>query len=305
MQKKEIIQELKTFSEKEVKGSEKNVKIHVVIKLLEILGHSNDIELEHSYHADRPDIIIKGFEQPIIIEVKGANENLVSHIPQIQRYSYSMNACLSILTNGYLFYFFSPFYKRKSFAERLILSLSLRELGKEEIAEKIISVLDRGLGFEQISKNIAQMENEISTLEEEINEKQRNISDMKNKTKSSEEKYLKIEQLKEHMEFLDPKIKSEIDNHTRLKEQILNIEREVKVLQEQIPSVITPSGLVLSPQRGGGIRQPISPSRLTGNFSLGISDEVINIRALQQGKQIILCKTQEKSSNYIFILAKN
>lgn len=40
-------------------------------------------------------------------------------------------------------------------------------------------------------------------------------------------------------------------------------------------------------------------------FSMGISDEVINIRALQNGQQIILCENIEKSSRYIFLVAKS
>lgn len=39
-------------------------------------------------------------------------------------------------------------------------------------------------------------------------------------------------------------------------------------------------------------------------FLMGISDEVINIRALQTGKQIVLGKTDKKSNPYIFLVAK-
>lgn len=49
---------------------------------------------------------------------------------------------------------------------------------------------------------------------------------------------------------------------------------------------------------------PILESEEKKKFSMGISDEVINIRALQNGKQIILCKAHEKSTRYIFLVAK-
>jgi hypothetical protein len=39
-------------------------------------------------------------------------------------------------------------------------------------------------------------------------------------------------------------------------------------------------------------------------FLMGISDEVINIRALQTGKQIVSCKTHKKNNPYIFLVAK-
>ncbi|MDP2845062.1 MAG: type I restriction enzyme HsdR N-terminal domain-containing protein, partial [Candidatus Methanoperedens sp.] len=126
MQKDEIVKRLREISDKNLENingyTEENVKIHVVIKLLEILGHSDHLDLEHTYSTDRPDIVIKGFEMPILIEVKGAKEDIDAHIPQIYNYSYNNCSLLSVLTNGKLFYFFSPFWKRKSFEERLILS---------------------------------------------------------------------------------------------------------------------------------------------------------------------------------------
>jgi len=40
------------------------------------------------------------------------------------------------------------------------------------------------------------------------------------------------------------------------------------------------------------------------DFSMGIADEVINIRALRAGEQIVLCKKHRKSNNRIFLLPK-
>src|SRR5574341_383791 len=221
MQKDEIVKRLKEISDKNIKNingyNEENVKIHVVTEQLKVLGHSDHLDLEHTYGTDRPDIFIKGFEMPILIEVKGANEDIDSYILQIKKYSYHMDSLLSILTNGNLFYFFSPFWKRKSFDERLILSFTLEDLRNEEIANKVISLLNRDLGFKQISKNIEQMENGILAKEKEINEKQSNISDLENKVKLMGEKYPDIEQLKRHVEYLDLKIKSEVQDYLRIK----------------------------------------------------------------------------------------
>lgn len=309
MQKNEIIQKLQALSNKNVDGyNEENVKIHVVIKLLEILGCSDHLDLEYRSGAERPDIIIKGkgFEQPIIIEVKGANEKLETHISQIERYSYSMNSCLSILTNGHLFYFFSPFWKRKSFKERLILSFGLKDLRDEGIIEKVKSLLCVGLGFEQKRKNIEQMENEISNKEAKIKEKQTNILDLKNKAESLKRKHPKIEEWIEDLEHFKPETRSEIENYLRVKKEILEHEKEVKSLKEQIPHIGQSLG-VEPTQTGitGPGTPPISLSLPTGDFSMGISDEVINIRALQQGKQISLCKTHEKTNNYVFLVPKS
>ncbi len=243
MQKDEIVKRLREISDRNLENingyTEENVKIHVVIKLLEILGHSDHLDLEHTYGTNRPDICIKGFEMPILIEVKGANEDIDSHISQIKNYSYNMDmdSLLSVLTNGNLFYFFSPFWKRKSFEERLIFSFSLEDLRKEEIANKVISLLYRDKDFRQIYKNIELLENEILAKEEEINNKQSEISDLENKVKSIKEKYPNIEELKRHVEYLEQKIKSEILEFMRINEQIFEFNKEIVLLRKQIPSI--------------------------------------------------------------------
>ena len=52
MQKDEIVKRLMELSDKNIGNingyTEENVKIHVVIKLLEILGHSDHLDLEYS-----------------------------------------------------------------------------------------------------------------------------------------------------------------------------------------------------------------------------------------------------------------
>ncbi len=241
MQKDEIVKRLKEISEKNIDDingyTEENVKIHVVIKLLEILGHSDYLDAEHAYGRDRPDIFIKGFEMPIIIEVKGAAEDLESHIPQIYNYSYNMDSLLSVLTNGKLFYFFSPFWKRKSFEKKLIFSFSLEDLQKEEIANKVISLLYRDFGFKQISKNIELLENEILSKEDDIDKKQKEKTDLENKANSIKEKYKNIEELIKHIDLLRPEIKSEIQEFLSFKEQISNKNEEIIELRKQIPSI--------------------------------------------------------------------
>ncbi|MFZ3168718.1 MAG: DUF5655 domain-containing protein [Candidatus Methanoperedens sp.] len=241
MQKDEIVKRLREISDKNIininKYNEENVKIHVVNELLRILEHSDYLDAEHNYGTDRPDIFIKGFEMPILIEVKGANEDIDSHIPQIKRYSYNMDSLLSILTNGNLFYFFSPFWKRKSFEERLVLSFSLKDLQKEEIINKLLSLLKRDIGFEQISKNIEILENEISAKQEEINKKQRDILNLENKAKSIKDKYHNIEVLINAIEHLEPKIKSEIQEFLSINEQISFFNSEIGRLRKEIPSI--------------------------------------------------------------------
>ncbi len=240
MQKDEIAKQIREIANKNIKNingyNEENVKFHVVNELLRILGHSDYLDAEHSYGTDRPDIFIK-FEMPILIEVKGANEEINLHVPQIKRYSYNMDSLLSILTNGNLFYFFSPFWKRKSFDERLILSFGLEDLRNEEMANKVISLLNRDLGFKQISKNIEQMENGILAIDKEIRQRQNNISDLENKVKTIVEKYPDIEQMKKHVDYLDMKTKSDVQDYLRIKLQISESKNEIDQLRKQIPSI--------------------------------------------------------------------
>lgn len=302
MQNDDIIRKLRAISETNVNGyTEENVKIRVVIKMLEILGHRDALDLEHSYGTDTPDIIITGLERPIIIEVKGANEKLTSYISQIQRYSYNLDSSLSIITNGNLFYFFSPFWDRKNFEVRLVLSFYLKELGNEMIAERVKSLLWRDLGFKQLVENRRKLEDTIVNTEEKINECKMKISKLTNEEKSLTEKYPKIAELKDHIEFLEPKVKSEIESFSNIKKQIGDLEEQISALKKQIPSIGIYE-LNKIEQRAERV-QPLQIGP-TENFSEGISDEVINIIGLQRGKQIILCKTHEKKNKYIFLLPK-
>lgn len=276
MQKDEIVKRLMELSDKNIGNingyNEENVKIHVVTELLKILGHSGHLDLEHTYGTDRPDIFIKGFDMPILIEVKGANIDIDSHIPQIYNYSYNMDSVLSILTNGNLFYFFSPFWKRKSFEDRLILSISLEDLRKEEIANKVISLLyrDRDIDFKQISKNIEILENEILTKEEEIDKIQMDISDLENKVLSIKEKYPNIEELKRHVDYLDQKIKLEIQEFLNINEQIYELKEKSVRLRKQIPSI----GLNKRRANGGGTGVETNDSGTEENFLISIPKEI-------------------------------
>ncbi len=253
MQKDEAVKRLKELADKNIKNineyNEENVKIHVVNELLRILGHSDYLDAEHAYGTDRPDIFIKGFEMPILIEVKGANEDIDTHISQIRKYSYNMDSLLSILTNGRLFYFFSPFWKRKSFNERLILSFGLENLLNEDSANKVISLLNRDLGFKQISKNIEQMESGILAKEKEINDKQSKIAELENRVKLIAKNYPDIEQLKKYVEHLDPKTKSEVQAYLHIKEQISESMDEIGRLSKQIAS-IRPNKIIKMPESG-------------------------------------------------------
>jgi len=301
MQNDDIVRKLQGISEMDVNGyTEENIKIRVVIKMLEILGHKDFLDLEHSYDTDMPDIIITGLERPIIIEVKGANSTLTSHIAQIKRYSYNLDACLSIITNGHRFYFFSPFWDRKKFEERLVLSFYLKELRNEMIAEKVKSLLWRDLGFKQLVENRRRLEGAIVNTEEKIKECKINLTQLSEEEKFLTKKYPKITELKDHIEFLETKVKSDIESFSNIKNQIGDIKEQIRTLKKRIPSL--GNELNKTEQKIKGV-QSFEPPQ-TNFFYEGIAVEWINIIALQQGLQIILCKKHEKKNKYIFLIPK-
>lgn len=302
MLNEDILQKLRIISNKNISGyNEENIKIHIVVKLLEILGYHDDLDLEHNYGTDRPDIIIKRFEHPIIVEIKGSNENLLSYIEQIKRYSYNMDSFLTILTNGLKFYFFNPFWRRTSFEDRLILSLNLQDLAKEDIVEKVMSILYKDIGYDNIIKNIEKIQKEIVDKEENIKNQQDKIYDLENKIKLSREKYLNVDKLKEHIEYLEPGIKLDIEGYLNIEKEIDNIKKEINLLKEQIPKI---EGSIEKITRSINKRHTNSSLSQHEDFEMGISDEVINIRALEQGKQIVICRSQKKSNNHIFLIPK-
>ncbi len=303
MLNEDILQQLRIISNKNISEyNEENVKIHIVVKLLDILGYHDDLDLEHNYGTDRPDIIIKRFEHPIIVEIKGVSEDLLSHIEQIKRYSDNIAPFLVILTNGLKFYFFDPFWRRKSFEARLILSLNLQDLVKEDIAEKVISILYKDIGYGDIIKNIEKIKKDIVDKEENIKNRQDKIHDLGNNIKLLREKYPNIEKLKEHIEYLEPRIKSDIEGYLNIEKEIDNIKKEINLLQEQIPTIRSIGTITRSITK----RHTNSSSQVSQHedFEMGISDEVINIRALEQGKQLVICRSQKKSNNHIFLIPK-
>jgi len=81
-----------------------------------------------------------------------------------------------------------------------------------------------------------------------------------------------------------------------------------KSMVEQFLSNYRSRSITLKPEPDGRplgvVGKEIPPPSLEGDFAKGISDEVINIRALWQGKQIVLCKAYEKTNNRIFLLPK-
>jgi len=295
-----IIGKLKIISEININGySEENVKFHIVIKILEIFGHSDVLDLEHSYGTDRPDIIITKYERPILIEIKGSQEKLSAHIEQIKRYSYNLDACLSIITNGHEFLMFSPFWDRKNFNKRLLLSFNLKDLGNAEIVENLSNLLWHELDYNEFISNRNKIETKIENIDKEISNYEITKNHYIEEKNIINDKVSDIKSLKKHMDYLDPKIKEAIKKYEDFENKIHDIDNKIDILIKQVPQ-ISHDEIFIKYRKNNNLNINIEAEK----FSQGISDEVINILAIYKGKQIILCKSYEKKNPYIFLLPK-
>ena len=288
-------------------SSEENVKVHIVLKILDALGYTSELELEHSYGHERPDIIIKcfDFDQPIVIEVKGGKENLNKHISQLERYSYSFSSLISILTNGFETYIYSPFWKRPTFEKRLIFGFSLKQLENETCVNGLYSLLNKEQGFKKIKEYVCQLESKIIQTEGEIE----TIKQHKNQTKKEIDtlfvKYPNIKDLINHIAFLDSTVKNEIEEYQSKENELVVFDEKIKNLKSDLPRSLFAARLFKAPIVK--TNKKITPTQeFVGNedFWMGITDEVINIRALNNGQQIALCKSKTKSNHRIFLISK-
>lgn len=302
----EIFRIFKELSRLPIRGSnEENVKMRIVIPFLKALGYSDQgLDLEHNYSTGRPDIIVNDPSFPLVVEVKGTNEDLNRHITQIQSYSYTFSPYLAILTNGNYFYIFSPFWRRVAFENKTVLSFTLEDLDKQNVAEKIKLLLSVSEGDKRL-EYLESLEKEIQRNCNQVDKLKDQISSLEKKKNCIEEIYPGgIEELKRLYDHLGTKAREDIDRHREITEQIEDLKAEIRLTQQQIPSPIGSLGSEKGrPDIVRPILQPITASN--ENFSMGIADEVINIRALQQGKQIVLCKTRRRHNNYVFIISKN
>jgi predicted type IV restriction endonuclease len=82
---------------------EENVKVKIVIPLLELLGYSvqRDMDFEHHVADKRADIALLFDNKPkLFVESKDLDENLDDHIHQALNYAYQKGVDWVILTNG-------------------------------------------------------------------------------------------------------------------------------------------------------------------------------------------------------------
>ncbi|MEN6378283.1 MAG: type I restriction enzyme HsdR N-terminal domain-containing protein [Methanofastidiosum sp.] len=286
-------------------ANEEYVKIHVVIEILRLLGHTSNIDFEVNYKSDRPDIILSSPGQPIIIEVKSPSVNIRDYIDQIKRYSLNFNPFLSILTNGKIFYFFSPdMRKRANFEDKLILSFKLDDLSKKDIVDKIALLLSKNISFEQAFSNLESIEKDIESVETNIEIKEKLKSSKEQRIIEIEEKYPNLLDLIKVLEHLNPDMKKELREYLDEKNNLTPLGNEISGLKNYLPNLInsTEYSIYKSNIINNYSDRKYYINRKKEDFELGYVNEAANILAVQEGKQIIICGHKRLPNDKVFLV---
>jgi type I restriction-modification system DNA methylase subunit/predicted type IV restriction endonuclease len=110
---------------------EENVKIKIVIPLLQLLGYNSqqDMDFEHHVRNKKADIALLFDNKPrLLIEVKDLDENLDNHIHQALDYAFNKGVEWVILTNGLEIRVYKSFIQYIPSEDRLIFTATLSNL---------------------------------------------------------------------------------------------------------------------------------------------------------------------------------
>ena len=110
---------------------EENVKIKIVIPLLELLGYNLQQDMNFEYHVrnKKADIALLFDNKPkLLIEVKDLYENLDNHIHQALDYAFNKGVEWVILTNGLEVRVYKSFIQYMPPEDRLIFDTTLSNL---------------------------------------------------------------------------------------------------------------------------------------------------------------------------------
>ena len=113
-------------------GVEENVKILIVLPLLEALGfdRQKDMDFEHFVENKRADIALLVNGQPkVVVECKSLEKNLDDHISQALNYAIKKAIPYALLTNGKEFRLYKPFVENiVNPKDRLLVTAKLETL---------------------------------------------------------------------------------------------------------------------------------------------------------------------------------
>ena len=126
---------------------EASIKIGVVQRLLSLLGWNtfdvNEVKPEYTVESKRVDFSLRiNSQNKAFIEVKRPREELDAHQEQLLNYSFREGVKLSILTNGFTWWFYLPL-NEGSWEERRFFTADFFEQDPETISERFSELLSK------------------------------------------------------------------------------------------------------------------------------------------------------------------
>lgn len=139
------IERILRLTERDVGPTEENVKLKIVVPVLELLGHKmEDVEFEHRTRGGGKIDIILGRNLPhdckVIIDTKKYNEELDDHIDQVKNYAFDEAALLAVLANGTVFKIYAQL-RGVAFERSLLHVIQRNDFGKESVWKTLATYL--------------------------------------------------------------------------------------------------------------------------------------------------------------------
>lgn len=128
-------------------SSEESIKTSIILRLLQNLGWNifdhKELIAEYSNGKGRVDYALCERDNlKILIEAKNANENLENHEEQLLKYSFEVGVKLSILTNGFTWWFYLPL-EEGHWKERKFLTIDILNQTNEVIIDRFQKFLSK------------------------------------------------------------------------------------------------------------------------------------------------------------------
>lgn len=120
---------------------EAKVKNAIILNLLFKLGwnvfNANEVAPEYNVGSGKVDYALIGPSNPnVFIEVKRPTENLETHQQQLLDYCFQIGVKLSVLTNGFTWWFYLPL-QEGSWAQRRFYTIDLKQQASDAVADKL------------------------------------------------------------------------------------------------------------------------------------------------------------------------
>lgn len=278
------IERILSLTEHNVGSTEENVKLKIVVPVLEFLGHKmENMEFEHRTRGGGKIDILLGKNLPVdckvIIDTKRYNEELYDHIEQVKNYAFDEAALLVVLANGIEFKIYAQL-RGVAFENSLLHVVQRSDLGKESVWKMLAAYL----GFDNLKDK---------SVHGKIADREKQIKD----TMASEDNLR--QSVEDKLKELKLKIDGMEDDLAQLRQQEIVLEKELEAKINELwkelglptraiaPPVIYP-GRDVTPK---GIERPRKERRVT-------FQELIESGYLKDGENLYLCNPSNPTKEF-------